>query len=207
MKQREFVYNPITWEVVGVSDREPWTMRIDADVQVAFKEAVDEWDGENAGHYGYHVEQALKEYVDKDRYARVEDKLDSVLAHVSNGGGSHTHTTAAGSGTVERAREIYQRVADNHGLVVNDDDLVRAVEDIAGADDRTVSKYKGILKRRSLIFEHPADSPVWTTDREKWVTWVENHVDNDPTLEVIDVVDDYGMSTDRFDELAEAANE
>lgn len=182
-------------------------MRIDADVQVAFKEAVDEWDGENAGHYGYHVEQALKEYVDKDRYARVEDKLDSVLAHVSNGGGSHTHTTAAGSGTVERAREIYQRVADNHGLVVNDDDLVRAVEDIAGADDRTVSKYKGILKRRSLIFEHPADSPVWTTDREKWVTWVENHVDNDPTLEVIDVVDDYGMSTDRFDELAEAANE
>lgn len=190
-----------------MSNREPWTMRIDSDVKVEFKEQVDEWDGENTGHYGYHVEQALKEYMDKDRYARVEDKLDRVLAHVSDGGGSHTHKTSSGSGTVERAREIYKRVANNHGLVVKDDDLVRAVEDIAGADDRTVNKYKGILKRRGLIFEHPADSPVWTTDREKWVSWVENHVDNDPTLSIPDVIEDYGMTTDRFNELAEAKDE
>ena len=186
-----------------MSDREPWTMRIDGDVKTGFKQAVDEWDGENAGHYGYHVEQALKEYVDKDRYARVEDKLDRVLAHVSEGGGSHTHTPSRASDTVERAREIYRRVADNHAPVVKDDDLVRAVEDIAGADDRTVSKYKEVLKRRGLIFEHPNDSPVWTTDRDKWVGWVENHVDNDPTLEIHDMIEDYDMTTDRFTELAE----
>jgi len=204
VKEKAIVYISITSGVVGVVQREPWTMRVDPDVKVAFKEQVDDWDGENAGHYGYHVEQALKEYIDKDRYARVEDKLDTVLARVSGSGGSHTHATTAGSGTVERAREIYERVADNHGLVVKDDDLVRAVEDIAGADDRTVNKYKDILKRRGLIFEHPNDSPVWTTDRDKWVGWVENHVDNDPTLETIDVIEDYGMTTDRFDELAEA---
>ena len=186
-----------------MSDREPRTIRVDPDVWSSFREQIDDWDGENPGHVGYHVEKALSEYIDNDRYARVEDKLDRVLAHVSDGGGSHTHTTTGGSGTVERAREIYKRVADNHGLVVKDDDLVRAVEDIAGADDRTVSKYKGILKRRGLIFEHPADSPVWTTDRDKWVSWVENHVDNDPTLEIHDMIEDYGMTTDRFDELAE----
>lgn len=185
-----------------MSDREPRTIRVDPGVWSSFREQIDDWDGENPGHVGYHVEKALSEYIDNDRYARVEDKLDRVLAYVSDGGGSHTHTTTGGSGTVERAREIYQRVADNHGLVVKDDDLVRAVEDIAGADDRTVSKYKGILKRRGLIFEHPADSPVWTTDRDKWVNWVENHVDNDPTLETINVIDDYGMTTERFDELA-----
>ena len=186
-----------------MSNREPWTMRVDGDVKTEFKKQVDEWNGENPGHYGYHLEQAMKEYMDHDRYARIEDKVDRVLAHVSDGGDSHTHTTSGASGTVERAREIFKRVADNHGLVVKDDDLVRAIEDNAGADDRTVSKYKGILKRRSLIFEHPADSPVWTTDRDKWVSWVENHVDNDPTLEITDVIDDYDMTTERFDQLAE----
>jgi predicted transcriptional regulator len=187
-----------------MSDREARTVRVDPDVWATFIDQIDEWDGENPGHVGYHVEQALSEYVDRDRYARVEDKLDRVLAHVSDGGGTHTHTSTGASETVERAREIYQRVADNHGLVLRDDDLVRAIEDIAGADDRTVAKYQEILKRRSLIFEHPADSPVWTTDREKWVRWVVNHVDNDPTLKVHDMIDDYELTTERFDELAEA---
>lgn len=186
-------------------DREARTIRVDPDVWSAFRSQIDDWDGDNPGHVGYHVENALREYVDEDRYARVEDKLDRVLARVSDGGRTHTHKDTAASETVERAREIYKRVADNHGLVVKDDDLVRAIEDNAGADPRTVEKYKGILKRRSLIFEHPADSPVWTTDRDKWVSWSENHVDNDPTLTIQDVIDDYGMTTERFGELAEAS--
>lgn len=185
-----------------MSDRELRSVRVDPDVWSEFREQIDEWDGENPGHVGYHVEQALKEYVDTDRYARIEDKVDSVLAHVSDGGGAHTHTTTQASETVERARQIYRRLADNHGLVVKDDDVIRAVEDIAGADDRTVQKYKEVLKRRSLLFEHPADSMVWTTDREKWVQWTENHVDNNPTLTVHDVLDEYDLDIDRYDELA-----
>jgi hypothetical protein len=185
-----------------MSDRELRSVRVDPDVWSEFREQIDEWDGENPGHVGYHVEQALKEYVDTDRYARIEDKVDSVLAHVSDGGGAHTHTTTQASETVERARQIYRRLADNHGLVVKDDDVIRAVEDIAGADDRTVQKYKEVLKRRSLLFEHPADSAVWTTDREKWVRWTENHVDNNPTLTVHDVIDEYDLDIDRYDELA-----
>jgi hypothetical protein len=202
VKRRENVYGLITSGVVAMPDRVPWTIRVDEETRARFKEQIDDWDGENPGHYGYHVEQAMKEYMDRDRYARIEDKLDSVLGHVSDGGGSRTHTTGA-SDSVETARDIYRRVADNHGLVVNDDDLTRAIEDHAGADPRTVEKYKGILKRRGLIYEHPNDSPVWTTDRDKWVSWVENHVDNDPTLSIPDVIDEYGLTTDRFNELAE----
>jgi hypothetical protein len=185
-----------------MSDRELRSVRVDPDVWSEFREQIDEWDGENPGHVGYHVEQALQEYIDTDRYARIEDKVDSVLAHVSDGGGAHTHTTTQASETVERARQIYRRLADNHGLVVKDGDVIRAVEDIAGADDRTVQKYKEVLKRRSLLFEHPADSAVWTTDREKWVRWTENHVDNNPTLTVHDVIDEYDLDIDRYDELA-----
>jgi hypothetical protein len=187
-------------------DRESRSVRVDPDVWTAFREQIDEWDGENPGHVGYHVEEALKEYIDRDRYARIEDKLDSVLGHVSDGGGTHTHTpTATASDTVERAGDIHRRVVDNHGTVIRDDDLVRAVEDIAGADDRTVRKYKGILKRRSLLFEHPANSPVWTADRQQWVSWVENHVDNDPTLSVLDVIDNYDITAERYDELVAKA--
>ena len=188
-------------------EREARTVRVDPDVWSAFREQINEWDGENAGHVGYHVEKALNEYIDNDRYARIENRLDRVLAHVCGDGGAHTHKTSAASETVEKAREIHKRVANNHGLVLKDDDLVRAVEDLAGADPRTIEKYKAILKRRSLIFEHPADSPVWTTDREKWVSWVENHVDNDPTLAIADVIDEYGMTTDRFNDLAEQIND
>ena len=186
-------------------EREARTVRVDPDVWATFREQIDEWDGENPGHVGYHVEQALKEYVDTDRYARIEDKVDRVLAHVSDGGDSHTHKQTRASNTVEKAREIYRRIADNHGLVVKDNDVVRAIEDIAGADDRTVNKYKDILKRRTLLFEHPAGSPVWTTDREKWVEWTENKLANDPTVGVYDVIDEYGMSTDRYDEIVEEA--
>jgi len=188
-----------------VPDREPKTVRVDPDVWDAFREQIDDWDGENAGHTGYDVEQALSEYIDRDRYARIEDKLDRVVAHVSDSGGTHTHTPSRGSETVERARDIYRRVADNHGTVVRDDDLVRAIEDIAGADDRTVAKYKDVLRRRNLTYEHPAQSSVWTTDRQKWVVWVENHVDNDPTLELTDVIDDYDLDEQRYEELLQEA--
>jgi len=190
-----------------VPDRELRSVRVDPEVWSTFRETIDEWDGENPGHVGHHVEQALKEYCDTDRYARIEDKLDTVVAHVSDGGGSHTHTTTRGSGTVERAREIYERIADNHGLVVKDDDVIRAVEDIAGADDRTVGKYKDVLKRRSLLFQHPADSPVWTTDKEKWVGWVESHVNNDPTMSITDVTEEYSITTERYEEIAAASEE
>lgn len=188
-----------------VPDREPKTVRVDPDVWDAFREQINDWDGENPGHTGYHVEQALSEYIDRDRYARIEDKLDRVVAHVSDSGGTHTHTSSRGSETVERARDIYRRVADNHGTVVRDDDLVRAIEDIAGADDRTVEKYKDVLRRRNLTYEHPAQSSVWTTDRQKWVVWVENHVDNDPTLELTDVIDDYDLDEQRYEELLQEA--
>jgi len=46
---------------------------------------------------------------------------------------------------------------------------------------------------------------VWTTDRQKWVVWVENHVDNDPTLELTDVIDDYDLDEQRYEELLQEA--
>lgn len=183
--------------------REPRTVRVDPDVWTAFTEWVTEHEGQKRGELGRHVENALNEYTDNDRYSRVEEKLDRVLGHVSQDMTAHTHTGMSASESVEKAREIIRRIADNHGTVVRESDVVRAIEDIAGGDDRTVDKYLGILRRRGLLFCHPGDSVVWTVEREKWVSWVESYVDNNPTIGVGDVIDEYGLSIGEYSELVE----
>jgi glycerol-3-phosphate dehydrogenase len=45
---------------------------------------------------------------------------------------------------------------------------------MAGVDDRTIRKYKGIFRRRGLLFEHPGQTAVWTTDGNQWLSWLEN---------------------------------
>jgi len=175
-------------------------VRVDPDVWDKFVSWVVETEGQKRGELGRHVENALEEYIDNDRNARIEEKVDKVLAHVSEEQPAHTRTSRS-SDMVEKARSIYKRLADNHGTVIKQNDVVRAIEDIAGADPRTVDKYKGVLKRRSLLFEFPGDSPVWTVERERWVTWAENYINNNPTIEAADVVEEYGITSEEFHEF------
>lgn len=186
-----------------MTEREPRTVRVDPDVWDRFVAQVQEWEGQKHGEIGRHAENALEEYIDQDRLARVEEKLDTLVAHVNQENRTHTRTTEQASETVEKARSVHQRVADNHGTVVKGDNLVRAIEDIAGADPRTVDNYKGILKRRGLLFEHPGDSPVWTVELDRWVKWTENYVDNNPPIDVHDVIEDYGIDLEQYDQTAE----
>jgi hypothetical protein len=187
-----------------MTKREPKTVRIDPEVWDSFVSWVVETEGQKKGELGRHVENALSEYIDHGRDARIEEKVDRILTHVSEPSDAHTHTSTRASEAVEKAREIHQRVADNHGTMIRQDDLQRAIEDIAGADDRTIQKYEELLKRRGLLFRHPDDSPVWTVERERWLTWCENYVDNNPTVEIHDVIEGYSMDVDKYDELVEA---
>jgi len=190
-----------------MTQREPKTVRVDPDVWDAFVSWVVDTEGKKSGEIGRHVENALSEYIDHGRNARIEEKIDKVLAHVSDGSATHTHTASRASETVEKAREIHRRIANNHGTIVKNDDLRRAIEDIAGADDRTVEKYQGILKRRELLFAHPSDSPVWTVEREKWASWCEGHINNNPEIEAINLIDDYGMTEEEYhDQVDELLN-
>lgn len=187
-----------------MAERRNVQVRIDADVWERFEKFVVEAHGQKYGNLGREAENALIEYMDEDRAARIEEKVDRVLAHVADGSAAHTHKQSRASETVEKAREIHRRVADNHGTIIKEADLVRAIEDIAGADDRTVEKYKEILKRRELIFAHPGDSAVWTVERERWIDWTEDYIDNNPMIDVHDVLEGYSMDVDDYDELVAA---
>jgi len=183
-------------------EREPRSVRIDPDVYHNFVEWVEETEGTKRGEIGPHVENALNEYINHGQTARIEEKVDRILAHVSEQPAAHTHKQR-GSETVEKCRAIHRRVTDNHGTIIKTGDLERAIEDIAGADDRTLDKYKSMLRRRSLLFAHPGDSPVWTPEQQRWVTWCEDKIDNEPTLEITDVLDGYDIETDEYIDLAE----
>jgi len=183
-------------------DREPRSIRLDPDVYHEFVAWVEATEESKRGEIGRHVENALKEYIDHGREARIEEKVDKVLARLSEQPTAHTHKQR-GSETVEKCRAVHRRVTSNHGTTIKADDVERAIEDIAGADDRTLDKYKSMLKRRCLLFKHPK-SPVWTPEQDKFIEWGENCVDNDPTMEVHDIVEDCGLELDEYLNRAEA---
>lgn len=154
------------------------------------------------------LREAFRQYVDRDRSARIEGKVDRILGHLEGEGApsgeptTHTHKQTGTSETVTKARRIAERIYENHGEVVKGKDVKRAIEDIAGGDPRTRDKYEGILKERDLLFEHPADSAVWTPERDRWASWTEDYVNAMPNLEIDDVLDDYGIDLREYDEIA-----
>jgi len=151
------------------------------------------------------VREALLEYLDHDRAARLEgevrdisDKLDKALTLLEDT--EHTHTQGGGGqqSVPEKAREIVRRVHRNHDTPVREADIEIAIEDIAGGDDRTIEKYKGQFKKRGLLYEHPFQ-PVWTDSQREFVSWVEGATVSD----VHDAIEEYSMTTDEFHEIAE----
>lgn len=131
------------------------------------------------------VRQAIMEYLDHDRAARLEgevrdlhDKLDRVVDTLADGD-SHTHTNQPGmkqGGTaLERARDMIDTLQQNHGPVIKNHDVELVIENFAGADDRTIRKYKRLFRKRGMLFEHPGERPVWTPESQKWCDWMADY--------------------------------
>lgn len=147
------------------------------------------------------LRQAVLEYLDKDRAARIEEKVDRLEAKIDElhphpeADTAHTHkptnTMSASSEVAENKRQIVRRIQSNHSEVFKDDVLVRAIEDTAGYDDRTIDKYKRIVRERGLLFEHPGESPLWTTETETWLDWMSSYLQLNGRDEAEAVVDDY----------------
>jgi len=175
-------------------------VKIDEDVWDAFKSFVVKTHGQKYGNLGREVENALDEYVDQDRLQRVDAKVDRVLTRLDEIDGSHTHKASEATAKVER---IAERINNFEQIVIPTPDVRRAIENVAGADDRTIEKYQRLLRSRGLAYEHPSDN-VWFVERERWAEVIENHLDNNPTVDIHDLLDDYPLGVDDYDELAEA---
>ena len=138
-----------------------------------------EWADETGKSQAELLREAVLEYLDHDRTARIEGqvrelsgKVDDILAHL-DADTSHTHTQQSDS--LVTAREIIRRLQRNHDEVIRDGDVTTAIEDYAGTDPRTIRKYKRLFRKRGLLFEHPGDQPLWTTETETWGEWVNQY--------------------------------
>jgi len=162
------------------------------------KAQLTEWADEAGKSQSDLCREAIMEYTDRDRAARIESKLDRVLSSLD--GETHTHTPPKKSASVpERARSIARRLYEHNDMPVKGSAVEIAIENVAGGDDRTVSKYKEQLKKRGLLYEHPMQ-PVWTDQKREWVQWVENAtVDTD----VHEWVDQYDVTVDEYNEIAD----
>lgn len=187
-----------------MSSREPRTVRVDTDVWENFGQFVIETKGQKHGHMGQLVERALVEYMDNDRTARVEEKvdanaekLDTLLSELD---GTHTHKK---SDAVEKLQSI---VADleGEGPVIPEDRVRRSIELVAGIDDRTIDKHMNQLQRQGYAYKHPGNSAVWTLDKTEWIGWADSCIDNNPTLELHDVIEPYPITHDEYIEAVES---
>jgi len=147
------------------------------------EQQLDEWAETSGKSRSSLLRAAILEYLDHDRAARAEEiarenqaLIEEVHAHLLNGD-THTHKDQGGmkrgSDSLEKARRMVRRLQENHSDPLKTDDVERAIEDMAGVDARTLRKYKGIFRRRGLLFEHPGQSAVWTTDGNRWLDWLE----------------------------------
>jgi hypothetical protein len=161
---------------------------------------IREWSNKTGKSISELVRQGVLEYTDHDRVSRIEDRLDefeSVVLDALADSGSHTHKQSAstkGSKTVERTRRIAQRIQQNHGTQFPNDDLERAIKDIAGGDSRTVAKYKDELKERGYFYEHP-HGPLWYNEVEEWAEGVEAYASQTSDFEatVREIVEPYDV--------------
>lgn len=76
--------------------------------------------------------------------------------------------------------------------------------------DRTVTDYRGYLKRQGIAYQHPAARPdgandVWTLDPEALAERVETHYANSPTANIHEILGPYPIDLDEYDELVAQA--
>jgi len=166
---------------------------------------LSEWAEETSKSESSLLREAILEYLDHDRTARLSEQLDCIEEKIDGlGTDSETETTHThkdqggmkrGSDSLEKARKMVRRLQENHGDVIQDADVVRAIEDIAGVDDRTVRKYQDIFRRRGLLFDHPGENAVWTTEGNQWLTWMEQYAALNGQTEVERVAAKYDHAT------------
>lgn len=166
------------------------------------KQQLERWADETEKSQAHLLREAILEYLDHDRAARIEDevtdiseKLDDVLAQLDSDD-THTHTAMSDSLTTARKMiRVVQQDTDNEDGVVKDDDLVQVIENYAGVDDRTIRKYKDIFRRRGLLFEHPGEAPLWTLQTDTWTEWVNQYANlNGGSEAAEEVIADYPAS-------------
>jgi len=151
--------------VVEVGERVPLNVRVDEEVRDEFREFTHDKKGKIRGEMGRLVEKAMLEYMDRDRFTRIEEGQEELLDLLQNevlprlpDEAVHTHTKHFEDleGLEPQVQANVAETLDNlpEGEV-RPSDVKQAVYSAGLSDDRTVKKYREILESRGLLLPDP----------------------------------------------------
>lgn len=176
-----------------MTDRERIVGRIDPEIKRQFQEFVEETTGGNQGDQSRLMERALVEYMDNDRSARIESKVDEVLDRLDEFEDtpptssedslererqSETSSNRSFDGFNTRTEQAVEAIAADmpDGTAITESMVETAIEDNAGASYKTVKKYKRLLQKRGQAIPSPiAGEDKWFTSQTSLALMCENN--------------------------------
>ena len=196
-----------------MGERVPVGARADEDVIADFREFVEDKKGQVRGEMGRELENAMIEYMDNDRSARIEEKVDELhemmeesLSEESLDGERETATSSNGqSDDSDSGRSINQRTRDSLNAIkaeipkdttISASLLESAIEEHAGHSYKTLQRYKDMLIKRGEILEHPVEPQKYVTSQKTYAVVCE-HSDRVKPPELRDLI------AERMDRLGE----
>jgi len=197
-----------------MGERVTVSVKIDKDVAEQMRKFTIEKTGKKRGELGRMYERACIEYMDNDRYSRIEqnqsethEMLQSVLATLADSEGTHTHTADVSPTTVPEKRDlIAAKLKDRDAPVMAERVVIEAIDEIAGGDDRTMRKYKQKLRASGEVMDHPSsDSSAWTTDPEQFASWALAEFESRPDASIRDILEPYAMDPIEYERLLDEA--
>jgi hypothetical protein len=163
---------------------------------------LSEWAEETSKSESSLLREAVLEYLDHDRTARLSEQLDRIeekvdgLATHSETETTHTHKEPGGmnqSSGSDAVRGLFSLLQQRHGdqHIIQDSEVTRAIEDERGTDPRTVRRWKSRLRDRGLLWEHPGQD-IWTDDRAEWLDWLKAYATTNGPREAAGEAEQYG---------------
>jgi len=178
------------------------------------KAQLQRWADESGKSLSDTLREAVLEYTDKDRFARIEDKLDRALALADGGtdtscAGEHTHAPqstvdekpSANAATEKKVRYLAECVIESEVpnsrelKQVPRDTLREIVEDEYGFRSDTAKRYVAGLVDHFDLVDHPTADPLLVSEAERENILADRR---DETAE---------ESSDRLDELDTVTHE
>jgi len=171
-----------------MSDKERLVFYVSEPTAEAFREQVADMYGKADGNMSLAGENAIREWVDNDRAARIEDKLDAVLAEL-DAPACERERDAAVSGTDadtlpdsptpthKRHVQIVHTLPDD--TWIDDDAIDAAIGEVAGDSRGTLKKYRTRLERQGDIIPlpegvDPGAEERYATSPRVWALRAEN---------------------------------
>lgn len=147
-----------------MAERVPMTVKVDREVKEEFTKFVKEQKGQKYGEMGRMAERALEEYMDNDRLARIDSRLDE-MASLLEEQKEESKKAHPGSSVREREDAVIRSVVDEDTKQVHRRDLEAAIKSLDLTTDSTIKKYIKNITNRPVF--KPAKAPsVWNVVHE-----------------------------------------